>query len=142
MNFELRFTSAGMFFCPAVFICSIVICTDNVFSVWRAGDLSFFHSFIPSFIYLFIRSFICSFIYSFIHSFIHSSVSRQVYSLFQSECSRECDLSPCSLRFQYPLSFPHHPVAADLFFLVFPSLYLSFCLSSVMSFRCDSIRKM
>jgi hypothetical protein len=58
----------------------------------------------------------------FIHSFILQSVLRQVHGLFQSEFCTECDLV-LPLSIYSVLSFPEsHPVAAYIFFLVFPSL--------------------
>jgi len=55
-------------------------------------------------------------------SFIPQSALRQVHSVFPSEFFTECDLVlPISI--QSILSFSYcHPVAAYLFFLVFPSL--------------------
>jgi hypothetical protein len=72
-------------------------------------------------------------------SFIPQSALRRVHSLFQSEFSTECDLllslsicSICSLG---------HPVAAYVFFLVFPSLLSFFFFFFNKCFRRQSLRK-
>jgi hypothetical protein len=51
---------------------------------------------------------------------LHPSVLRQVHNLFRSEFSKECNLMlPLSISITVP--FPYsHPVAAYVFFLVFP----------------------
>ena len=68
---------------------------------------------------------------------------RQVRSFFQSQFSAECDLVlPISISSIF--SFPKcHPIAAYLFFFVFPSLLLSpFCFSSATCLRRQFLSKM
>jgi len=61
-------------------------------------------------------------IFIFIHSFSLFSVFRQVHTFFQSDFSTQCDLA-LSISVSSILSFPSfHPVAAHVFFLVFPFL--------------------
>jgi len=59
------------------------------------------------------------------HSFNPQSALRQQHSLFQSEFSKECDLLfPVSISSIVYLPYGH-PVAAYVFFLIFPS-FISF----------------
>ena len=63
------------------------------------------------------------------------SILEQFHSLFQSEFSKECHLELC-LPISSIFSFPEeHPVAAYVFFPLFPSFYSSFPLITMAMYR-------